>query len=303
MNELTTASRLGRVRATAYAKLTLSLRVGNLRDDGYHEIEALAVSLNNPLDIIEAEAVPHPGGVTFEVQGDTEDVPTGMTNLAARAAEELMVRAGRSGHGVRLTLRKKIPAGAGLGGGSADAAAAMFAVRRLLDIDFNDDELSAIGAKLGSDVPFCLQGGAAWMRGRGEKVERISLHSGIPFLVAFPPFRLATPDVYRAWDDIGRPESKRKVPAPPEIADLLPELSNDLEPAAEALEPRLTEFREALAKAAEAEPLLAGSGSAYVVHVKGHDDIAGWGRVVQRRIRAMVTAATTVSRGVRLGTG
>ncbi len=303
MNELTTARRLGRVRATAYSKLTLSLRVGPLRDDGFHDIEALAVSLSDPLDVVEVEAVPHPGGVTFEVSGETDDVPTGMSNLAARAAEELMVRAGRSGHGVRVSLRKKIPSGAGLGGGSADAAATLVAVRRLLDIDFDDERLSAIGATLGSDVPFCLQGGACWMRGRGERVERVALPAGIPFLVAFPPFRLSTVDVYRAWDDIGRPKAPRRVPAPGAIADVLPELSNDLELAAEAVEPSLKEFRDALAKAAETEPLLAGSGSVYVVPVDGHDDLSGWARVVSQRVKALVTPASTVSRGVRLGTG
>ena len=178
MNELTTAGRLGRVRATAYAKLTLSLRVGRLRDDGFHEIEALTVSISDPHDVIEVEAVPHPGGVTFEVRGETDGVPTGMANLAARAADELLVRAGRSGHGVKVTLRKKIPSGAGLGGGSADAAAVLAAVRRMLEIDLDDERLSEIGSVLGSDVPFCLSGGAAWMRGRGELIEPVVTEPG-----------------------------------------------------------------------------------------------------------------------------
>ena len=72
MNELTQSGRLGRVRATAYAKLTLSLSVLGRRDDGYHDLEALAVSIVDPHDILEIEAVPHPGGVTFTVDGDTE---------------------------------------------------------------------------------------------------------------------------------------------------------------------------------------------------------------------------------------
>ena len=96
MNELTTAGRLGRVRATAYSKLTLALRVGALRDDGFHEVEALAVSISDPHDVIVVEAVPHPGGVTFEMRGETDDVPKDMTNLAARAADELLVRAANS---------------------------------------------------------------------------------------------------------------------------------------------------------------------------------------------------------------
>jgi 4-diphosphocytidyl-2-C-methyl-D-erythritol kinase len=303
MNELTTAGRLGRVRATAYAKLTLALRVAPLRDDGYHEIEALSVSISDPHDVIEVEAVPHPGGVTFEVHGETDDVPAGMDNLAARAADELLVRAGRSGHGVRLSLRKKIPSGAGLGGGSADAAATLVAIRRMLEVDFDDADLRALGATLGSDVPFCLDGGAAWMRGRGERVEPVSLPVGLGFLVALPPFRLATPTVYRAWDDLGHPRATRRVPAPGAVAELMPELSNDLEPAAEAVEPRLAQFRQDLEAAAEAPALLAGSGSAYVIPAPDVRNLDGYARRVSQRLRVPVTPASMVSRGVRLGVG
>ena len=301
LNELTTPGRLSRVRATAYAKLTLSLRVGRLRDDGFHEIEALTVSLSDPHDVVEVEAVPHPGGVTFKVSGETENVPNDMQNLAARAADDLLVRAGRSGHGVMLTLRKKIPAGAGLGGGSADAAAALLAVRRMLDIDIDDDGLRHVGAALGSDVPFCLGPGAAWLRGRGEQVEPVDLPIGMPFLVALPPFRLSTPDVYRAWDDLGRPRSTRAVPAIGPVAAVISDLTNDLEPAAEQLEPRLAAFRADLEEAAGSPALMAGSGSAYVVPVDDDRDLAAYARRVSRRLRLPVTPAANVSRGVRIG--
>jgi len=303
VNELTTASRLGRVRATAYSKLTLSLRVDALRDDGFHDIEALAVSISDPHDVIEVQAVPHPGGVTFEMRGETEGVTDGMTNIAARAADELLVHAGRSGHGVRLALSKKIPAGAGLGGGSADAAATLVALRRMLEIDVDDVALQEVGARLGSDVAFCLTGGAAWMRGRGERLDAVDLPIGLPFLVALPPFRLQTADVYRAWDDLGRPAAPRRVPATGEIATVISELSNDLEPAAEAVEPRLAQFRADLEAAAEAPALLAGSGSAYVVPVSRDRSEPSFARRVQRLLRIPVTPAATVSRGVRLGSG
>lgn len=300
MNELTTPGRLGRVRATAYAKLTLSLRVFGARPDGYHEIEALSVSIGQPHDVIEAEAVPHPGGVTFEVVGETEHVPTGMDNLAARAAEDLLLQAGRSGHGLRLTLRKRIPAGAGLGGGSADAAATLVAVRRMLDIDLDDARLDEIAANLGSDVPFCMRGGAAWMRGRGERLEPVDLPVGIPFLIALAPFRLATPDVYAAWDELGGPRSARAFEPPPALAGIVPEMVNDLEPAAEAVEPRLVDFRRALEKAARGPAVLAGSGSAYAVPLDGTRDVAGLSQRVGRKLHTPVVGAATVSRGVRL---
>jgi 4-diphosphocytidyl-2-C-methyl-D-erythritol kinase len=293
----------GRVRATAYSKLTLSLRVLGARPDGFHEIEALAVSIGDPHDIIEARPVPHPAGVTFTVTGEATDVPEGPTNLALRAAEDLLLRAGRSGHGVRLNLRKKIPAGRGLGGGSADAAATLLAVRSLLEVDLDDTALGEIAAALGSDVPFCLTGGAAWMRGRGELVEPVDVAAGIPVLVVIPPFHVATPDVYRAWDDLGGPRSEHGVPAPGIVAALVPELANDLEPAAEAVEPGLVEFREALAEIVGVRPLLAGSGSAYAVLLPGaeHTQLVAYARRISRALRVPVATTSTVNRGVRLG--
>jgi 4-diphosphocytidyl-2-C-methyl-D-erythritol kinase len=303
VNELTTASRLGRVRATAYAKLTLSLHVEQRRDDGFHDIETLAVSISDPHDVIEAVAVPHPGGVTFEMDGEIDGVAAGSENLAARAADELLLRAGRSGHGVQLSLRKKIPAGGGLGGGSADAAATLVAVRRLLEVDVDDAGLREIGAVVGSDVPFCLQGGAAWMRGRGEMLEPVDLPTGVAFLVALPPFRLSTAAVYAMWDELGGPHSERIVPAPSAIAGVAEHLRNDLEVAADVVEPRLVDFRAALEEAAGAPAIMAGSGSAYVVPLEDPRNVATYARQVSRRLHLPVTPAATVSRGVRLGTG
>ncbi len=296
------APRLARVRATAYPKLNLSLRVLGRRPDGFHDLESLVVSLGQPHDVLEAFAVPAPGGVQLEVGGVEvgEDVPADHRNLAFIAAEKLLVRAGRSGHGVRLVLRKHIPAGGGLGGGSADAAAALLAVRELLDVDIDDAGVSAIAAEVGSDVPFCLQGGAAWMRGRGEIVEPLSVPTGLAFVVAIPPFRLSTPDVYKAWDKLGGPRSERVVTAPRRLEPIVGELVNDLEPAAEALEPRLVEFRAALEAATGAPALLAGSGSAYVVPVADARRLPGLVDDVRRRLRIPVVGTTSVSRGVRL---
>ena len=294
--------RVVRVRATAYPKLNLSLRVLGRRRDGYHDVESLVISLGQPHDVLEAFAVPAPGGVQVEVIRDevSDEVPSDHRNLAFIAAEKLMVRAGRSGHGVRLVLRKHIPAGGGLGGGSTDAAAALLAVRELLEVDIDDAGVMALAAEVGSDVPFCVQGGAAWMRGRGEIVEPITLPTGLAFVVAIPPFRLSTPDVYKAWDKLGGPQSQRVVPAPRRIQHVVRELVNDLEPAAEALEPRMREFRAALEAATGAPALLAGSGSAYVVPVADARRLPGLVEEVRRRLRVPVVGTTSVSRGVRL---
>jgi 4-diphosphocytidyl-2-C-methyl-D-erythritol kinase len=293
-------NRLSRVRATAYPKLTLSLRVLGTRPDGYHEIEALTVSIGQPSDVVEVAAVPHPGGVTFSIEGETANVPPGMDNLAARAAEDVMLRAGRSGHGVRMVLRKRIPAGAGLGGGSADAAATLVAVRALLDLDLTDDDLLAVAATLGSDVPFCLRGGAAWIQGRGERIEPVPLRAGLGFLVAIPPFRLSTPAVYAAWDRLGGPEAPRRVTPQGPVARFVDELANDLEPAAEYVEPQLAGFRRALEQAAGRPAILAGSGSAYVVPLERGVDPAMLAEGIGRRLRVPVAGARSTSVGVRI---
>jgi 4-diphosphocytidyl-2-C-methyl-D-erythritol kinase len=302
VNELTQPGRLRRVRATAYAKLTLTLAVLGRRPDGYHDLDALAVSVGAPNDVVEVEPVPHPAGISFEVHGQTDHVPTGRDNLAARAAEDLLIQAGRSGHGVRLWLRKSIPAGAGLGGGSADAAAALVAVRRLLEVEIDDQGLHALAAELGSDVPFCLAGGAAWLRGRGEQLEPVRVTGTLPVAIALPPFRLATADVYRAWDELGGPTATRRVAAPRAVAGLVGELANDLEAAAERVEPRLADFRADLEAAARHPVVLCGSGSAYAVlpdldTVAEATDLAN---LVGKRLRVPVAGTTTVAHGVRL---
>jgi len=290
------------VRATAHAKLTLSLAVYERRDDDYHELEALTVSIADPSDVVEVEAVPHPPGVTFEVIGVTDGVPLGPDNLAVRAAEDLLINAGRSGHGVRMWLRKSIPVRAGLGGGSADAAAALAAVRRLLDVDIDTERLAALAAGVGSDVPFCLIGGAAWLRGRGDLVEPVQLAGPLVLALALPPLQLATPDVYAAWDELGGPIAQRRVPAPRAVAPLAQELSNDLELAAERVEPRLADFRADLEAAADAPAILAGSGAAYAVllDTDSPTEATALARRISRRLKVPVVGTRAVTHGVRL---
>ncbi len=279
----------------AFAKLTLSLRVLGVRSDGYHELDALTVSVSEPHDELTVARVDGGPAVALEVSGPAATgIGDEADNLASRAAYALLARAAHrvDGSGVRLALRKQIPAGAGLGGGSADAAAVLLAVNRLLGLDVAVDELAALGAEIGSDVPFCVRGGAAHMRGRGEHIEPTVVPE-LHVLVVVPPFALSTPAVYRAWDELGGPRSTRVVPGPAGIGPLL----NDLEPAAEHVEPRLRGFREHLEALVGAPALLAGSGSACAV---AFDD-PGAARAAGRRVGAESRAplcVVGVSRGI-----
>ena len=202
----------------AYAKLTLSLRITGLRDDGYHLLDAEMVTLDFADEL------------TFT--SGTNDLPA--DNLVSRA----LVAAGRDN--VHVDLVKRIPAGAGLGGGSADAAA----VLRWAGVD----ELG-VAARLGADVPFCLVGGCARVRGIGEVVEPLPFESRT-FTLLTPPLHVSTPAVYARWDEMGGPRGER---------------GNDLEPAALSLVPELGEWRDRLGEATGLEPRLAGSGGTWFV--------------------------------------
>jgi 4-diphosphocytidyl-2-C-methyl-D-erythritol kinase len=214
----------------APAKLTLSLRITGVRDDGYHLLDAEMVSLSLH-DVLTFR--PGPTGVDA-IGPFAEGVPADGDNLVARA----LALAGRSAH---VTLDKRIPHGGGLGGGSADAAAA------LRWAGFHDLERAS---RIGADVPFCLVGGRARVRGIGEVVEPLPFEPRSVTLVV-PPLHVSTPAVYRAWDDLGHPTA---------------EGPNDLEPAALVVEPRLVRWRDRIRDACGAAPVLAGSGATWFVH-------------------------------------
>jgi 4-diphosphocytidyl-2-C-methyl-D-erythritol kinase len=271
------------VRLLARAKLTLTLRVLGVRPDGFHDLEALVASVGDPSDVVTVRPGSGPRGRVSVTGPAGAGVPADASNLAQRAAAEL------SGWPFDVDLAKTIPAGAGLGGGSADAAAVLVAVDRLAGLGLGPAGLRDIAARLGSDMPFCLEGGLAWMRGRGEVIEPLGPLPDLPLVIAVPPFALATPAVYRAWDDLGGPRSDRVCPPPtPEIAALVPDgLVNDLEPAAEAVEPRLRPFRQALEDACGLPAVLAGSGSAYFIPVP-----AGTGTGTAAAEAARTTGAT-----------
>jgi 4-diphosphocytidyl-2-C-methyl-D-erythritol kinase len=231
------------VVVTAPAKLTVSLRVTGVRADGYHLLESEMVTLDltdtlviDPEGEFGLEVVPDwPGGTT-----GWRDLDVGSTgdNLVSRALAAL----GRTAH-VRLV--KRIPPGAGLGGGSADAAAVL---RWAGCTDL------AIATQLGADVPFCLSGGRARVSGIGDEVVPLPFEDR-SYLLVFPPFGVDTAAVYRAWD---------RLDAAGRQSDGGP-TGNGLEAAAVEVEPRLTDWKRALEVATGRTAHLAGSGSTWFV--------------------------------------
>jgi 4-diphosphocytidyl-2-C-methyl-D-erythritol kinase len=231
------------VRVLAPAKLTVSLRVTGVRPDGYHLIDAEMVSLDLADELTFADG----DGLTV----------VGATGLPVPADDDNLVRQALRAVGrmAQVTLTKRIPAGAGLGGGSADAAAVL-RWAGCTDV--------TLAASLGADVPFCVWGGRARVTGIGDVLEPRP-HEDRTYTLLTPPFGVATPAVYRAWDALGGPRA---------------EGANDLEPAALAVEPRLARYRDELGDATGQMPVLAGSGSTWFVE----GSFPGDGRVVARTL-------------------
>ena len=241
---------------TAPAKLTVTLRLTGVRDDGYHLIDAEMVSVD-----LADELTFGPGeGITLDGPTAT-GLSAGDDNLVAKALRA----AGRTA-AVRVT--KRIPAGGGLGGGSADAAA----VLRWAGVD--DVHLAA---RLGADVPFCLAGGRARVQGIGEIIDPLPFEPRT-YTLATPDFGCDTAAVYRAWDDLGGPSDPT---------------GNDLTPAALAVAPQLAPFRDAFGDSTGETPILAGSGSTWFVP-GAHP---GPGRVVVSTIPAYGTPSIAPADG------
>lgn len=260
MGDLMTVRPHDAVTVAAHAKLTLTLRVLGTRPDGFHALEALTVMVSEPHDTLEigpADA----GVVTLTVAGGTDDVPHDETNLVVRAARAVLP----ADSGAAIALRKRIPSGAGLGGGSADAAAVLRVLRDRHAIA--DATVMAAAEMLGSDVPVCVAARPVMMRGRGEVLDPVELEDDLHLVIASPAIHVSTPAVFRAWDAMGEPQSDRIVEPPPGVARLVDGLVNDLEPAAEQVAPELREVRERIEAVTGMAALLAGSGSSYWVPV------------------------------------
>ena len=229
----------------APAKLTVSLRVTGVRADGYHLIDAEMVTLDYG-DVLTFEE-----GDGLEVIGAfAPGVPVDSSNLVRRA----LAAVGRRAH---VVLDKQVPAGAGLGGGSADAAAVL-RWAGCADV--------AVAAGLGADVAFCVVGGRARVTGVGEVVSPLPVVART-FTLLIPPVPVSTPAVYRAWDALGGPAA----------AD---GSVNDLEAPALAVEPALAEWRDLLGEATGVRPQLAGSGGTWFVE----GAFPGGGRIVARTL-------------------
>jgi 4-diphosphocytidyl-2-C-methyl-D-erythritol kinase len=245
------------MRFLSPAKINLHLEVLEKRPDGYHEIQTLMqrVDLSDEMEI-------HPGGQGIRLIPEGEAVPPGMDNLACQAAR-LFCREAGIPEQLEIRIRKRIPVGAGLGGGSGNAAAVLAALNNFFQTGLNTDLLMQLGARLGADIPFFLFLKPALARGKGERLSPVSVPEGLGFLLLIPPFRISTGWSYETFDRLAGGKRKEGTPLRASyetLTDLLAILKNDLEIPALSRYPEIGRMKEELLRRGARGALMTGSG-------------------------------------------
>ena len=180
----------------AYAKVNLTLDVFGKRPDGYHDLQSVmqTISLRDDIEIDVQTRKP------WALYCTNESIPTDETNLAWKAAKIYCDAMKKDPGGIEIRITKRIPSQAGLGGGSADAAAVLRALNRYYGNPLSIMALSELGAQVGSDVPFCTVGGTAMVEGRGERLRKLPDMPDCVFVVCKPDFSISTPELFRKID-------------------------------------------------------------------------------------------------------
>ncbi len=262
------------VRLKAYAKVNYALDVVGVRDDGYHEIRMVVQSVS----LADEVKIERTGG-GFELLIEPEGISIGPReeNTVYRAWQTLRGRAGED-LPVRVTLRKSIPAGAGLGGGSTDAAAVLRGLDGLFGLGLSVDELRDAGKDIGADVPFCLSGGTALGEGVGETLTRLPAPPEHRLLIV-KPFRGAdTGKIYRAYDADPMKSADSAGPVTEalragDLGALAGALGNDLAPVTKCALPEVAELEAGLLQAGALGASMTGTGTA-VYGLFGDEDAA-----------------------------
>lgn len=248
----------------AHAKVNWSLAVTGIREDGYHLLDMLMQTV----DLSDTLLVTPASGLSFTMEGDAAGAISEGDNLVLQAAR-LLRAASNTQQGAAIHLVKRIPAGAGLGGGSADAAATLRALNTLWELNMPPQALADLALFLGADVPFCLAGGLARVRGIGEEITQLPSAPEIPLVILQPEGGLSTPAVFRAYD-------AQPAPAAPsidaveaallcwDIPALTDSMSNMLQPTAVGLCPEISVCLDALTAQGALHAQMTGSGSAVI---------------------------------------
>lgn len=185
-------------KENAYAKLNISLDVTERREDGYHDM----LMVMQTVSLCDEITVTLDGGGRVRARSNLRFIPGDERNLAVKAALCFLEETGHAGQGMLIEINKRIPVGAGMGGGSSDAAAVLRALNRLYGDPLDRGQLRRLSERIGSDVPFCVYGGTALASGRGEKLEALPDMLDCRFIICKPEFSISTPELFRKLDEI-----------------------------------------------------------------------------------------------------
>ena len=247
----------------AYAKVNLTLDILGKRPDGFHDLQSVMQQISICDDIeIDLET-----GEDWSLECDRDDVPADSSNLAWKAAGLFYKRLGKDPQGVSIRIIKRIPSRAGLGGGSADAAAVLNALNAHEGSPFTVAQLAEMGAKIGSDVPFCVMGGTALCEGRGEILTKLKDMPQCFYCVAMPDFAVSTKELFEIYD-------QRTVSTHPDTPHMLEALDaedllkvagyccNSMEKIVAADYPKIWQMRTVMEDCGALGSAMSGSGSA-----------------------------------------
>jgi 4-diphosphocytidyl-2-C-methyl-D-erythritol kinase len=275
----------------APAKINLTLDVLGKRPDGYHELETVmqTVSLGDTIELADASGI--------EVISEHPAVPKGPENLAYRAAALVQEHAGIK-RGVRIIIKKRIPVAAGLAGGSTDAAAVLKGLDKLWSLGLPENDLLVLASQLGSDVAFCLHGGTALGKGRGEQLTSLPPMPKFGVVLVKLPIAVSTKEVYQRYrrDEMQKPTTAAMVSALQQCnrQSIMKAMSNMLESVTIPMHPEIAEIKEQMHKAGAQAVLMSGSGPTVfglTETVHGAEKVAGY---MRERMRDAVYTAETL---------
>ena len=271
-------------KAIARAKINLFLQVGPRREDGYHEIHSVMQSLELYDELFFRRTDGSGGRVMLRC--NNEDVPTSTDNLIWRAIEAFEGETGPIDGGVEVFINKRIPLGAGLAGGSADAAATLLALDHMYELGLSTDTMMDIAARIGSDVPFCIQGGTVMATGRGERLEPLEQLPPFQVILATSDEEASTTEVYQRFDELledgellREKEAEKALEALLEgvrkrdIDSVCSNLRNNLESATIAVD-QVEQYKTVARGAGASAALMTGSGPTVFALVSGMDRVA-----------------------------
>ena len=246
----------------AYAKLNLTLDVLGKREDGYHDLKSVmqTVSLYDDITL-------HLGtGQPWKLECDREGIPCDERNLVWRAAKLYLETLGKDPGGLWMRIEKRIPSGAGMGGGSADAAAVLRALNRHYGEPMSLTELAELGAQVGSDVPFCVVGGTVMCEGRGEILTKLPDIPQLIFIICKPEFSVSTPVLYRQLDAVEDPlhpdnNAMETAIYAGDIAGIVRNIENAFDPVVSGDHPEINHIKEIYRTHGALAAQMTGSGS------------------------------------------